>query len=122
LSIQFDPFGLLVSAFISMPPLVVEGIVAGAAAGVVVVVFGLLHGLPFCGVACEPGLFEFTLFAFVLFGVFGDTGGAVVFGSFEETLVAVPVVAPFVPLLGAVFVTVLFVHCDGGLVVVFVVV
>lgn len=121
------PFGLLVSAFICVPSSVlVEGVcvfgIVEVAGGIGVVLPGVIvpfvvfvHGLPFWPVACAPGLFEFTGFAFVFAGVLGETGGALVFGVVELTDVLVFVLAPVVPLPGAVFVTVLFVQFAGAL-------
>lgn len=119
------PFGLFVSAFISVPlgPLPAGavsvddgGIIVPPLGGMVVFVDGLvvvLHGLPFFAVACAPGLFEFTGAAFVLAGVLGLTGGALVFGVVELTEVLVPVLAPVVPDAAEVFVVVLLVQFDG---------
>lgn len=114
------PFGLFVSAFISVPfgPLFMlpEGIVV--LGGVIVPLLGMVfvHGIPFLAVVCAPGLLELTGFAFVFAGVLGETGGALVLG----------VVDPVVPVPAAVFVVVLFVQfvAEGvvGVVVVVVVV
>lgn len=122
---QLGPFGLFVSAFISVP-LLPDGIcvfgIVEVAGGIVVVLPGVIvpfvvvfaHGLPFSLVACAPGLLEFTGLAFVLAGVFGETGGALVFGVVELTDVLVFVLAPVVPLPGVVLVTVLLVQLAGA--------
>lgn len=111
------PFGLFVSAFMSVPfgPLFMlpEGIVV--LGGVIVPLLGMVfvHGIPFLAVVCAPGLLELTGFAFVFAGVLGETGGALVLG----------VVDPVVPVPAAVFVVVLFVQfvAEGVVVVVVVV-
>lgn len=96
---------------------VAGGIIVPPLGGMVVFVDGLvvvLQGLPFCVVACAPGLFEFTGAAFVLAGVLGLTGGALAFGvaAFAEPFV--PVVVPSLQFDG-------IVDVEGGVVVVVVV-
>lgn len=121
------PFGLFVSAFMSVPfgPLFMlpEGIVV--LGGVIVPLLGMVfvHGIPFLAVVCAPGLLELTGFAFVFAGVLGETGGALVLGVVELTEVLVLVLGPVVPVPAAVFVVVLFVQfvAEGVVVVVVVV-
>jgi hypothetical protein len=96
------------------------GIIVPPLGGMVVFVDGVvvvLQGLPFCVAACAPGLFEFIGAALVFAGVFGLTGGAVVFGVVEFTELFVPVVAPLVPDAAEVLVGVLLVQFDGIVVV-----
>ena len=124
LSSQFDPFGLLVNAFVSVPLFIwlpVPGFMLAGGIEFIVPLFvplPLAHGLPFALVACGAGLFELTLLAFVFAGVFVVVGAFVEFGVWSFTFVDVPVVAPFVPEPGCLLLTALFVHCVGILFVV----
>lgn len=95
------------------------GIIVPPLGGMVVFVDGVvvvLQGVPFCVVACAPGLFEFIGVALVFAGVFGLTGGALVFGVVELTGVLVPLLVVVLLQFDGIVVV------DGGVVVVVVVV